>query len=177
TGDEFFRFFRLWRREEIVSRGFLDHTAAVKQHDVAADAPGLPEIVRGHDDFHAAGGDFSDDVLDRFGRGRIEARGRLIEEQYCGIARQRAGEREPLLLAPRQAPRWTRTKPAETDELEQHGRPLFPFGAGYVRGIERIAYIARRTAPEHDRALEHDGAVRRRRRFASAPGHASACRR
>ena len=45
------------------------------------------------------GRDGAHDVLHRLGGGGIEARGRLVEKQDFRIARERAREREPLLLA------------------------------------------------------------------------------
>src|SRR6185312_1532235 len=146
----------------------------MQEDDFTADTSGLPEIVRGHHDLHAAGGNCPDDVLDCFCSRRIEARGRLVEEQHGRIARQGARERETLLLATRQSPRRTRPQIFEPDELEQFGCSLLPIRAEDVRSLERIAYVAGRAAPEHDRALEHDGAVRRRHRFAAAPGYAAA---
>ena len=49
--------------------------------------------------------DGADDVLDRLGGGGIEARGRLVEKQHLRIARERARQRQPLLLAAGQPPR------------------------------------------------------------------------
>ena len=79
--------------------GALDQPAARQKHDVAGEPARLPEVVRRHHDLHARGRDVAHDVLHGFGGGRIEARGRLVEKQHLGIARERAGEREPLLLA------------------------------------------------------------------------------
>ena len=84
-------------------RRALDHAAAMQQHDLAGEPSRLAEIVRRHHDLDAARGDRADDVLDRLGRGGIEARGRLVEKQHLRVARQRAGKRQPLLLAAGQA--------------------------------------------------------------------------
>ena len=43
-----------------------------------------------------------DQVPELAARLRVEAGGRLVEEEQLGIADQRAGEREPLLLPARQ---------------------------------------------------------------------------
>ena len=103
---------------------------------VAADAPGLAEIVGRHHHLDAARGDRAHDVLDRLGGGGIETRGRLVEKQHLRIARQRAGEREPLLFAARQPPRRTRCETVKADQGQQFGdarcavlasaRPLAP---------------------------------------------------
>ena len=65
----------------------------------------LAEIVRGHHHLDAARGDVADDVFQRLGRGRIEARGRLVKKKNFRILRQRAGEREALLFAAGEPPR------------------------------------------------------------------------
>ena len=80
-------------------RRALDEAAARQKHDVAGEAARLPDVVRRHHDLHARGRNRTHDVLDALGRGRIEARGRLVEEENFRIARERAGQREALLLA------------------------------------------------------------------------------
>mgnify|MGYP002653820459 CR=1 FL=1 len=67
----------------------------MQEHHVAGEPARRAEIMRRHHDLHAAGRYGADDVLDGFGRGGIEARGRLVEKQHRRIARQRAGQRHP----------------------------------------------------------------------------------
>ena len=93
----------------------LDHAAAMHQHDLAGEPARLAEIVRRHHHLDAARGDGADDVLDRLGRGRIEARGRLVEKQHLRIAGERARQRQPLLLAAGEPPRRPRAEPGEAD--------------------------------------------------------------
>ena len=143
----------------------LDHAAAVQQHDVAREPARLAEIVRRHHDLDAARGDRADDVLDRLGRGRIEARGRLVEKQDLRIARERARQREPLLLAAGQAARRAvararRARPAPAV------RRCAPRIARRAAARAHSAILAAGAAPEHGRPLEHDGAPRRRRLLA-----------
>ena len=122
--------------------------------------------------------DGADDVLDRLGGGGIEARGRLVEEQHGGIARERARQREPLLLAAGQPPRrHDRPSCAEADQLQQFADAARVFGARHAGGAQRVADIGGRAAPQHHRPLEHDRAPRRRDVFAAAPGDAPARRR
>ena len=116
-------------------------------------------------------------ILDRLGGGRIEARGRLVEEQHLGIAGERAREREPLLLAAGQPARRAlaelrQARPASSSSSVRAA----PVGARDAGARQRIADVGGGAAAEHDRALEHDGAARRRRVRAAAPGHAPAGR-
>ena len=85
---------------------------------VAGEPFGLAEIVRGHHHLDAARGDGAHDVLDRLGGGGIEAGGRLVEKQQRRIARQRARERQPLLLAAGQPPRRPAFEAAEPDQRQ-----------------------------------------------------------
>src|SRR5262249_47252391 len=110
---------------------------------------------------------------DRLGRGRIEARGRLIEQENLRFLGERACERKPLLLAARELARWPALEPAKTDEraeLKGVGAAPRPRHAG---GGERLADIARGAAAQHRRPLEHDGAMRGRR-LLTASSHARA---
>ena len=99
AGDEAAGFLGFRSCEERLGRAALDDAAAMQQHDLAGEAPRLAEIVRRHHDLDAARGDGADDVLDRLGGGRIEARGRLVEKQHLRIPGERARQRQPLLLA------------------------------------------------------------------------------
>ena len=161
--------------EEFRGRAVLDQPAAMQQHDVAGEPPGLAEIVGRHHHLDAARGDGAHDVLDRLGGGGIEAGGRLVEKQHGRIARQRARQRQPLLLAAGQPPRRAaleacRARPARAVRRRASSRSA----RGTSGGGQRVTDIAGGAAPEHGRALEHDGAPRRRRRVASAPGDAAA---
>ena len=103
----------------------LDDAAAVQQHDLAGEPPRLAEIVRRHHHLDAARGDRADDVLDRLGGGRIEARGRLVEKQHLRIPGERARERQPLLLAAGELARRPLAEPVEADQrraARRHGR-------------------------------------------------------
>jgi len=86
-----------------------------------------------------ARGDLADHVLDRLGRGWIEARGWLIEQEDLRFLGERACERKPLLLAAGELARRPAFQPAKTDEraeLEGVGRAP---RARHTGGGERIA--------------------------------------
>ena len=107
--------------------------------------------------------DGAHDVLDRLGGGGIEAGGRLVEKQQGRIARQRAGERQPLLLAAGQPACRTAFEPAEPDIGKQFGGALGALVPRHAGRGQRVADIAGGAAAEHRRALEQDGAAVGRR--------------
>src|SRR6185503_10410946 len=117
--DEFAGFFRAWCCEEFCGWRVFDQPAAMHEHDIAGKALGLAEVMRAHHDFHAACAHGANDVFDRFGCGRVEACGWFIEEQDAGVTRESARQREPLLLAARQAPSGPAIEPGEADFGQQ----------------------------------------------------------
>ena len=141
---------------------------------LSADAFGLAEIVGGHHHLDAARADSADDVLDRFGGGRIEACRRFVEKQHLRVARQGARQCQPLLLAARKAARRAPLQAVETDQRQQFDGAARALVTRHIRRGQRVTHIVGGAAPEHGRALEQDGAPRRRRRLRSAPGDASA---
>ena len=86
---------------------------------VAGEPARLAEIMGRHHDLDVALADGADDVLHRLGGGGIEARGRLVEEQHGRVARERARQRQPLLLAAGQPSRGAVGQWFETDQFEQ----------------------------------------------------------
>ena len=144
-------------------------------------SPAMPsrfaEIVSRHHHLDAARGDGADDVFDRLGGRRIEARGRLVKEQHGGIFRERARQREPLLLAAGDTSRRPLRQSAEADERQQFGRARGALRARRACRGQRVADIARDAAAKHGGTLEHHGAPRRGRMRAAAPGDASMRRR
>src|SRR5262244_525983 len=144
------------------------------EHDLAGEAPGLAEIVGRHHNLDPARSNGADDVLDRLGRGRIEARGRLVEHEDLRLLGERARERQPLLLAAGELSRRPAAEPEKADgggELVDAGSTLCARHAGCRK---RITDVAGGAAAEHRRALEHDGAMRWLGSLAASPGHASA---
>src|SRR5262249_11944311 len=99
--------------KECVGRAALDHAAALHEHDLAGEAPRFAEIVRRHHHLDPARSNDADDVLDRLGRGRVEARGRLVEQKNLRLLGESARERQPLLLS---AGELSRGPAAEADE-------------------------------------------------------------
>src|SRR5260370_1126062 len=81
------------------------HAPGQNETAPAGEPARLSEVMRRHPELDAGLRDGAQDILDRLGGGRIEARGRLVQEQHLGVAGERAGERKTLLLAARQPSR------------------------------------------------------------------------
>src|SRR5574338_454475 len=92
--------------EEALDRRMLLHPPGGKEHHVVGQAGGLAQVVGGHDDLGALRADFPDDALHRLHGGRIEAGGRLGQEEQA-----RAGEPMRPNMARARARRSRRVKP------------------------------------------------------------------
>ena len=92
--------------EEASAVGAFDAARAARMNsDVAGEPLAWPRSCVAITIFTPDAATVADDVLDRLGGGRIEARGRLVEKQHLRIARERARQREALLLAAREPAR------------------------------------------------------------------------
>ena len=80
----------------------LDQFAEIHESRVIGTARRLLHVV-GDDGDAIIGFQFGDQLFDALGRDRVERRGGLVEQQYLGLYRDRAGDAQPLLLAARQA--------------------------------------------------------------------------
>ena len=155
----------------------LDDAAAMHQHDVAGEPARLAEIVRRHHHLDARArrpcAPRPRSPGWRPDRGSRSARRGTAPP---GRARARApapaaAARRRTAAAPGDPP--SPDSPTSAEQFLDARRPLRARdpGAG-----ERIADVGRGAAPEHGRALEHDGAARRRRVGAAAPGDGPAGR-
>ena len=87
---------------------------SVQEDDLGGDAAGEAEVVGREDDGGAGRADLADDALDFRGGGRVEARGRLVEEQHARAQRPRrarargAAARRPRARAPAASARGAR---------------------------------------------------------------------
>src|SRR6516164_1593876 len=159
--------------KECVGRAALDHASAMHEHDLAGEAPRLAEVMRRHHHLDPARSNDADDVLDRLGRGRVEARGRLVEQENLRLFGESARERQPLLLAAGELSRRPAAEAAEADDSDEFVDAGSAIRARHAGGRERITDVAGGAAAEHRRALEHDGAMRRLGSRTASPGHAS----
>ena len=124
----------------------LDDAATMQQDDLAGQPPRLAEIVGRHHDLDAARGDGADHVLDRLGRGGIEAGGRLVEEQHVG-SRASARASASRCCSPPDSRRAGRVaRMLQPDERQQ---------------LARRAGFARRAAPAAAARSELAAALRR----------------
>jgi hypothetical protein len=68
----------------------------VQDRDAVAEALGLLEAVRREEDRHAAAAERGDQLMDVSSDGRIQAGGRLVEEQHLRVAEQGSGQGDSL---------------------------------------------------------------------------------
>ena len=97
-----------------------------------------------------------DQPLDRPGRGRVEARGRLVEEQHLGLERPGAGQRQALLLAAGEHARRPRRRDGRGRPARAPPRPARRARRrGTPRDAQRIVDVGGGRAAQQHRALEH----------------------
>ena len=122
------------------ARTALDDAAAMQQHDLAGEAPASPRSCVDITTLMpraATARMMSSIALVAAG---IEARGRLVEEQHLADRlRERAREREPLLLAAGEPARRPLAEPAEADQREQLADARVALGARHAGCRERVA--------------------------------------
>eukprot|EP00964_Phaeocystis_antarctica_P064027 scaffold38481_cov84-Phaeocystis_antarctica.AAC.5 len=91
-------------RRHVVARAAVSHTPLRQdEHLVEAREDGSRRLVDGaHDGGGALGGDRLEQRDDGGGGGRVEARGRLVEEEHARLLGERDAERETATLAARE---------------------------------------------------------------------------
>ncbi len=173
--------------EHLVRRPFLDDRAAAEEHHAVGDFVGEAQLM-GRDDHGQAvldrePPDHFQHFVDQF---RIERRGRLVEQQHARIGRERARDRDALLLAAGQMPRQGVGALAEADAFEQFARAAVGIGARHaVHPAQRPGDVLQRgQMAEQVELLEHHadadaGALvgeraRRQRLAVLAKAHAAA---
>ena len=86
------------QRLQLVRRAGDQELGQVEVADLAA-ALGLVHVVRGDEQRDALGRELEQQIPQLAARDRIDARGRLVEEDDARLVHQRRAEREPLLPA------------------------------------------------------------------------------
>ena len=71
-----------------------NHMSVIDDHDVVGEAVGLLEVLRGEEHGRPFGDELLDDPPEVGATLRVEARGRLVEEQHFGPVHERGGEVE-----------------------------------------------------------------------------------
>jgi hypothetical protein len=105
--------------KKTADRRLFDDAAAVDENDVLGEAARLAEVVGGHQDACTAGGDFADDAFHLAAAARIEAGGRLVEDQQFRLQRPGARQRHALLLAAGQQPCRALRQVGEADAVQR----------------------------------------------------------
>ena len=124
-----------------LGRGALgDHPAAVEHRDPVGQPVGLLQVLGGQEDRHPVVGQLADDLPHGLAAARVEAGGRLVQEDHLGPPDQAGGEVEPAAHA---AGVGRHPRPAgvgEVEALQQLGAP----GAGRAAGQPASRPIMRR---------------------------------
>ena len=102
AGAKFDDLFRTERSDECGRCIERDDASLIHDGDAVAQTRRLFHVMRGQNNCSAARAKLLDDVPEFEPRLRVEPRRRLVEKKNVWIARQRARQREPLLLPSRQ---------------------------------------------------------------------------
>jgi hypothetical protein len=142
-------------REELLDRRMLRDAPFVHEQHLVAEPPRLAEVVGRHDHLRSRRIERPDHALDLARRGRVEARGRLVEEQHLRVKRPRPRQRQALLLAAREHARRAVLEMRKPDALERFARDPLALAPADARELQRIRHVGERAAPEQHRPLEH----------------------
>ena len=139
------------------------------EDDVVGKPTRLAEVMGDHHDPGAACGNVGDDAFDFARGGRVEARGRFVEEQDARRERPGARQRDALLLAAREHACGALRHVRQADARQRGSGAICSLGTRHAGEVECILDVGQgRTAQQH-RSLENHGLRRRLRRLA-APG-------
>ena len=128
--------------EELVRTPVGEHPGAGAEHDqpVHVRQPGTDPVLG--DDEGAAARDREDRPAHLLGRRGIEHGGRLVQEQQVGAQGQRAGQRDPLLLAARGVQRRPLGVEVDSRCLERPGGALGELRPGQSRVLRSEGGVA-----------------------------------
>ena len=102
--------------DRLGARGVEDEAAAVDEEDTRRELERARDAVLGENDRRA---EPLDGVEEERGRGRVELRRRLVEQQQLRLERERRGEAHPLQLAAGQLDRLSPPEVQRVDRLER----------------------------------------------------------
>ena len=105
-------------------RALLDDPALVDEDDPVADLAREAHLVGDDDHRHPVAGEVAHHVEHLADHLRVERRGRLVEEHQLRLDRERAGDRDPLLLAAGEVGRVGVGLLGDPDPLEQPPRAV-----------------------------------------------------
>ena len=178
-GDECGLHIGLGRPLQQLGRTAARDDVAVIHRDQPLEARGLVHVGGGDDHAHAGppGPDRADQLPELPARERIDARGRLVEDQQVGIVDERAAQAELLLHPARQLARRALLERVEAGRGEKVGdapsalrRPLAEQAAVEVDVLEH----AQRRVEVAAETLRHVGDARRLPRAVAPLGHVAA---
>src|SRR5882762_10385189 len=89
---------RAQRRNQLLGSSLGDDLPVIHDRDAIAEALGFLHVMRREQDRAARGAKAADDLPQLPARLRVEPRRGLVEKEQLGLADERTGDREPLLL-------------------------------------------------------------------------------
>src|SRR6266853_2826566 len=89
---------RAQRRDQLLGSSLGDDLAVIHDRDAIAEALGFLHVVRREQHRPAVGAEAADDLPQLAARLRVETRRQFVEKEQLGLADERTGDREPLLL-------------------------------------------------------------------------------
>ena len=183
------------RMRDHLGRGALDQQAAIGEVRELVAALGFVHVMRADQYRHPFGGEIVDVLPEIAPRLRVDARGRLVEEQELRLVQEARGERQPLLPAARQRARELVAARRQPQALERSIHGVAPVRHG-VHARDEVEVLGDRQVLVEAEALGHvadlalDGArhpggcrsrascprLRRARAGRTASGWSSSCR-
>ena len=144
--------------EELLGSPCLEDPPCVEEADPMGDVAREAHLVRRDQHRHAAGRELADDVEHLGDELGVERARDLVEEQQPWLHRERAHDRDPLLLAAREAVRVLVALVREPEPLEQPRRLLVRRAAGEAARLARRErhVLAHRHVREEVEGLEDD---------------------
>jgi len=151
--------------------------AAVQHRHPIGQSSGLAQEVGGQHDRAALAGQRLDELDDVARPGRVEARGRLVEEQHVGVVQEGPGQRHPLALTGREALGEVVGPLGQAEPLEQvvHQAGRRIEGVAPHAGREDQVLARRQTVVQPSVLGQHPGVAAHRVTFGGhvEPEHAS----
>ena len=149
-------------RPRQVDRDHLRDAPRPRRHhdDARREEDRFGDRVRDEDDRRAAGlPDAQELDVESLARHLVERAERLVHEQERGIEGERARDRDALLHAAGELPRWCSREALKLDELEHLVDPLLPALLVPARELERQGDVLRDRAPLVEHCILEDDPV------------------
>ena len=136
---------------------FVFDDPAVEQMDGAIGVLRKTRVVRDHADGGAAGVQFLEQIHDRFAVARIEVAGRFVRQEDGRLARERARDRDALLLAAGELARQMFRAMRHADALERFVHECFALARAHAAiGQRQFDVLVNGQVADEVEALENE---------------------